>query len=478
MFAMRSLLRSVTCLCTLTLPLACGGSDTSGGGDSGGTSDGSGSTDTPGDAGSDTDSGDTGTGGGGSGDDGSTEPGPECGNGIVEGIEECDDGNQVDGDGCNADCTLSDDTMLWEDTHGGDANLAESGQGIAVDPDNNVLVAGYVINDLENPDIFVRKYDPDGTELWTQIVDGDAAGDDRAYGIASDADGNVWVVGDNYVADNDLDMWIAKFDGAGTLLWSFLVPGPFSETDTALDVAVDEGGNGAVVGFSRAAMNDYDIWVGRYDPDGNELWTDLVPGAGVDDRAMGVTIDADGNIVAIGYVMGQGGKTDVWLRKYDPDGTEIWTQLWDSLGGGNDHGHDVAASPDGFLAVTGYTPGGGANLDVWIARMTGEGEIVWFQTYGSPNLRDDHGNGIAIDSQGNIVVAGFKSVTDKNRDIWLRKQNAETTQVVWTQVVVGDGGDRDQALDVAIDTDDNVLVTGEIRETESNGEIWVGKFGP
>jgi uncharacterized repeat protein (TIGR01451 family) len=31
---------------------------------------------------------------------------PECGNGILDAGEECDDGNQVDGDGCSASCTI------------------------------------------------------------------------------------------------------------------------------------------------------------------------------------------------------------------------------------------------------------------------------------------------------------------------------------------------------------------------------------
>jgi cysteine-rich repeat protein len=31
----------------------------------------------------------------------------ECGNGSVEGGEDCDDGNDVDGDGCDSDCTWS-----------------------------------------------------------------------------------------------------------------------------------------------------------------------------------------------------------------------------------------------------------------------------------------------------------------------------------------------------------------------------------
>jgi cysteine-rich repeat protein len=29
----------------------------------------------------------------------------QCGDGVREFFEECDDGNQVDGDGCEADCT-------------------------------------------------------------------------------------------------------------------------------------------------------------------------------------------------------------------------------------------------------------------------------------------------------------------------------------------------------------------------------------
>ena len=37
---------------------------------------------------------------------GTPTPSPECGNGIVEGTEACDDGNTVDGDCCSANCTV------------------------------------------------------------------------------------------------------------------------------------------------------------------------------------------------------------------------------------------------------------------------------------------------------------------------------------------------------------------------------------
>ncbi|TMB20585.1 MAG: DUF4215 domain-containing protein, partial [Deltaproteobacteria bacterium] len=37
---------------------------------------------------------------------------PVCGNGIVEGTEECDDGNTNSGDGCSATCQLENSSAL------------------------------------------------------------------------------------------------------------------------------------------------------------------------------------------------------------------------------------------------------------------------------------------------------------------------------------------------------------------------------
>jgi len=68
------------------------GTDTDGTAGASGSTGGSATT-----AGSDTGTAGTGTTG---------EPMPVCGNGVVEGDEACDDGNNDDADGCEADCTL------------------------------------------------------------------------------------------------------------------------------------------------------------------------------------------------------------------------------------------------------------------------------------------------------------------------------------------------------------------------------------
>ena len=67
---------------------------------------------------------------------------PVCGDGQREDPEECDDGNTADGDGCESDCTLAVDTQVWEVIEGGDAGVADRGEGIATDGAGNVYVIG------------------------------------------------------------------------------------------------------------------------------------------------------------------------------------------------------------------------------------------------------------------------------------------------------------------------------------------------
>jgi cysteine-rich repeat protein len=58
----------------------------------------------------------------------SVAPPPACGNGLLEGAEECDDANTIAGDGCNASCQLEDGNGQTSDG-GGDDGSASSDDG-------------------------------------------------------------------------------------------------------------------------------------------------------------------------------------------------------------------------------------------------------------------------------------------------------------------------------------------------------------
>jgi uncharacterized delta-60 repeat protein len=408
-----------------------------------------------------------------------TVPQPVCGNGTVEAPEECDDSNMVSGDGCEPDCTLSVDTQEWEDVVGGTALVQEAGNAIATDGAGNVYAAGYILHAVGDAQIWLRKYDSAGAEQFTRTFDPSMGFDDRAYGIDVDSSGNIVLVGDAASGAAESDIWLAKLDPDGVELWSHTVPGPQAGADGGTDVVVDGADNVIAVGYLRVGNGDNDMWIAKYDPAGGQLWTETIPGPDVlDDRAEGVDVDAEDNVLMAGFVSNEGFNRDVWIRKYDPDGAEVWTVAYDSILSGSESGFDIAVAPDGSIGVAGTTPVNAANDDIWLGRFDDAGDLLWMKDFGGPAVKHDAALGLAVDSQSNFIVVGYKSVSDIDTDIWLRKWDVGGN-VVWTQNVIGTGADRDEAHAAAVDGSDNIVVTGEIRNrANNNGDIWVAKFGP
>lgn len=412
-------------------------------------------------------------------DDATTSPPAECGNGMVEGLEQCDDANDINGDGCDNDCTETFDTSIWQVTQGGDAAVREAGQGVAVDANDDIVVVGYIVHEVNNPNIFVRKLDSDGEEIWTVEQDLSMGGEDRAYAVAVDPDGNYAVAGDTDTAPASSDIWIEVMGPDGGAIWSTTVDGPGGGNDGGRAVAFDADGNLGVAGLVRAGDNDNDIWVAMYDPAGVQLWSDIIAGPeGLDDRGRGVVFDPDGNLLVAGFLSNGSFNRDVWLRKYDPDGGEIWTESWDSDNSADDAAFAIAASAGGDAVVAGISPVLATNQDFWLGRFDPDGGLAWWKRFGGPAITNDNALGVAVDSMDFAVAVGFKGLTNTDTDIWLTRYDATGLQI-WTQTVFGAGLDSDEARAVAIDSADNIIVTGEIRDAKNNdGDIWLGKFAP
>ena len=468
----------------LALPGACGGGDDNG--DSGGGDAGSGDTASPDDDGpadsttmSMDDDPDDGPDDDDDDDSATTVPPTVCGDGVVEGLEQCDDGNNRNGDGCEADCTETFDTSIWAVTIPGDAGIAEAGQGIAVADNGDLVVIGYIVDEVSNPDIYLVRLDGDGNEVWSSQLDLSMGGEDRGYAVAIDGDGNLGVTGDTDTGPASSDIWIAKLDPDGNELWSTTVDGPDNDNDGGRAVAFDAAGNLAVAGFVRSGPNDNDIWVGAYDPDGVELWTETIAGDMVmDDRGRGVAFDDAGDLFVSGFVSNGSFNRDVWVRKYAIDGMVMWTETWDSDKSKDDAGFSIGRSATGDVVVAGISPVLSDNQDFWLGRFDTDGMLAWWKRFGGPAIENDNAYGVALDSGDNTVAVGYKGITNVDTDIWIVKYDP-TGLELWRQTIPGAGMDRDEARAVAIAGGDEIVVTGEIRDAESNdGDIWIARFGP
>ena len=226
---------------------------------------------------------------------------------------------------------------------------------------------------------FIRKYDPSGTELWTHEFT--VAGNEGAYGVAVNSTG-VYVVGDaagispNAQVDSSgfFNFWVRKYDANGNEQWTSQF-GPGQQMRAA---AVDGTGVYAVGNMGRGALpgqissGGYDAFVKKYDLNGNPLWARQF-GTGTADIPYGA--GSDGNGVYLvgsthGILPGQTnfGGYDAYIRKYDPNGNDLWTPQFGSKS--DDRATGVAANSSGV-----YISGNTADMD--FAAKIGFGPVVF-----------------------------------------------------------------------------------------------------
>ncbi|HEU17930.1 MAG TPA: hypothetical protein ENO00_00890, partial [Deltaproteobacteria bacterium] len=213
------------------------------------------------------------------------------------------------------------------------------GRDITVDSADNIYVTGYTEGFLDGEvntggyDIFLAKYDTNGNRLWTQLL-GTTFRDD-GYGVATDSTGNIYITGrtngnlDGEVNTGGYDIFLVKYDTNGSRLWTRLLGTALAEC--GYGIVVDSTDNVFVTGSTEGDLDGLpnaggsDSFLVKYDTNGNRLWTQLL-GTAFDDQGRRVAADSTGNIYVTGSTEGDldglpnAGGSDSFLVKYDTNG--------------------------------------------------------------------------------------------------------------------------------------------------------------
>lgn len=119
-----------------------------------------------------------------------------------------------------------------------------------------------------------------------------------------------------------------------------------------------------------------DIVVRKYDADGGLVWERVEAGP-LTDWGFGIGVDRLGRSVVAGATPGASMYFDFWLRKYDADGTELWTQSWDGGADDSDVFRDVEVVSYGATWVAGGTTQLGGYPHASLMRLDQMGQVVW-----------------------------------------------------------------------------------------------------
>jgi hypothetical protein len=294
----------------------------------------------------------------------------------------------------------------------------DSGAGMALDSAGNAYLGGRTYGVMGGPnqgasDAFVMKLDPNGNTVWTAQTG--TSYHDSVAGVGLDAAGNSYIGGFGLPPTSGLDqnLFMAKVDPNGQVLWRNDY-GPAGQ-DHGTAMVVDAAGNSYLAGrtagdYGATALGSGDAFVAKYDTNGNEVWVAQF-GSDRDDRAYGVALGPNGEVYAVGEsigVMGPGGQDGQWsafLTKLDAGGSHQWTQQFGVDAG--DEGTAVAVDQTGAIWVAGKTDVAGTTFqpDGFIRQFAPDGQELWAE-YFSSSLRDSP-LGIFIDSDLTCYVAGY-----------------------------------------------------------------------
>src|SRR5262249_47337816 len=145
---------------------------------------------------------------------------------------------------------------------------------IGVDNNGNVYVTGSSFGIGTARDFLTLAYSSAGTPLWTNRYNGPTSGEDSAYALAVDSNGNVFVTGESIATNSLFDMLTIGYSSAGAQLWARRVHSTAGHGGKA--IAVDGSGNVFAAGYGISSSYDYQV--AAYANGGAPLWSAVYDG--------------------------------------------------------------------------------------------------------------------------------------------------------------------------------------------------------
>ena len=221
--------------------------------------------------------------------------------------------------------------VVWANRAGGAQE--DQGYGVAADNSGNVFLTGvfgsasitFGSTTLSNSgvtDLFLVKYNASGAVVWAKSAGG--TNTEWTFGISVDLPGNAFITGyfqsptiqfGSFTLINSgssgsgaKDIYIAKYDPAGTVLWAKNAKG--TNDDSGRGISTDPFGNVYITGdflsqkliFGTDTLvnsGGYDTYVAKYDQNGSVAWAKNMIGAYSED-GFGISVDGAGNVYHTG----------------------------------------------------------------------------------------------------------------------------------------------------------------------------------
>ena len=313
--------------------------------------------------------------------------------------------------------------LQWQRTYGG--GPANGIAAIALDSTDNVVVTAFVQRTF-GFNFVTTKYRPNGDTAWVREYEGPTIDLDYPQAIAVDRDNNVIVAGYGAGVGTHYDAEVIKYDSSGTFKWDARYDGPQHGDDRAFAMTLDTAGNVYIAGRTDTGYGTGpDMLTAKFTASGQPAWAQRYAGTANDwDEALAVAVDGSGNVYSAGYLCMLTSFCFATLS-YDPTGELNWPAFYDGPVA-TDQACAVGVRDGAWVAVSGRSDGVGTSYDIATVWYNLEGETLAVRRYNGPGNYFDEPAALVVAATGDVIVVGRSGQGDFLTDMVTVKHTAQS----------------------------------------------------
>lgn len=379
---------------------------------------------------------------------------------------------------------------------------------------NNTANFGSVVLNSSQGGGYIAKYSSVGNLLWVKQYScfgrAIAVGTDNCIYIRGTFGNTITIGGSTLTSAGGVDVFVAKLDSIGTVLWAKAGGGPGNDDCYLQGMTLDPANNviiGGSLGQDTASFEGFGVrgetYLTKYDSDGNIKWLKTTTSG--HSIIMNVASDYNGNIYVVGgfnHSIQFDGNNQLttkdnaaYLTKFDNNGDVIWASGIDNFNGqadgfaepmalGCDHNGNVCV----FGGVEGSVNFGaissGGKMDYFLAKYDVDGKAEWVNRFGTHEkgtaVAELHIRSLQIDKNNNInLLANYSdtvqfdqvSVVSKSGNQVFVAQYDGTGKFNWVNTSRGNLNFEPQ---MAVSSGEAVYVTGYFQGNSYDSTAWFG----
>ena len=323
---------------------------------------------------------------------------------------------------------------------------------VTIDSSGDIVVGGQSDVTNQGRDFHIAKYNSFGQKQWDKILGYPGyTGNESPYRIRTDSSNNIYFTGALFAnSQGSNDVILGKLNSSGTFQWAYGLGG--TSTDKAYGMDIDSSGNIILAGDSGSVggLGSNDVLVIKYNSSGTLQWARYITSSTFD-SSRGIVTDASNNI----YVAGEANNKGL-IVKYNSSGTLQWQKSFTASGAFDIY--DLAMDSLGNLicigVINGYSAAG--NYGIFTFKMDSSGNAVWSRHLDIGASGNGYAGKIAIDSSDNIIVTGYISGITPLKSIIIKYNSSGTLQ--WQRDMTGPGNTI--MPQIALDSSDNMILAG------------------